>query len=150
MALPWSFSEQGVNVFNNGPHIAEVDLNREVRRCFICQGYGHVQVNCRAKEPICRKYSGPIERKKECLLYDPYYPMEDGVASLISGISGFLSAFQNSLGRDMTVIGKKDALVVQGAALSTSQSETGIQNVNPTEDSHQQTLLCGIESDLSA
>jgi hypothetical protein len=54
----------GVNVFNTRPHGVEVDLNREVRRCCVCQGYGRVQANCRAKEPRCDKCSGAHKTNK--------------------------------------------------------------------------------------
>lgn len=49
---------EGVDVFNSRPRVVEVDLNREVRRCFNCQGYGHGQKTCRLKTPKCGKCSG--------------------------------------------------------------------------------------------
>ena len=34
---------------------AEIDFNREMRRCFKCQKYGHMQRECRAASHVCGK-----------------------------------------------------------------------------------------------
>ena len=47
-----------VNFFNRTARIVEMLLDREVRRCFKCQGYGHVQGSCRASNPSCGKCAG--------------------------------------------------------------------------------------------
>jgi hypothetical protein len=51
-------------LFANGKRIqiVEVDLNREVRRCYRCQAYGHIAKtsnNACAKEEVCGYCSGP-------------------------------------------------------------------------------------------
>ena len=47
---------KGTLYCSDGPHrVVEVDLNREVRRCYKCQRYGHTQHNCKAKQPACGK-----------------------------------------------------------------------------------------------
>lgn len=45
-------------VFDTSHRIVEVDLNREVRRCFKCQRYGHTQHNCTVKFYACGKCAG--------------------------------------------------------------------------------------------
>jgi hypothetical protein len=54
-----------VFVFDTSHRIVEVDLNREVRRCFNCQRYGHTQHNCKALFPACGKCADK-HRTKEC------------------------------------------------------------------------------------
>ncbi|KZS07320.1 Uncharacterized protein APZ42_028989 [Daphnia magna] len=49
-----------IDVFNTSARLVEVFLDREVRRCFKCQGYGHVQVSCRASSPSCGIASASI------------------------------------------------------------------------------------------
>jgi hypothetical protein len=48
-----------VDFFNTTARIVEILLDREVRRCFKCQGYGHVLATCRAPKPSCGKCAGP-------------------------------------------------------------------------------------------
>ncbi len=47
--------------------IFPLDLNREVRRCYRCQQYGHTQHLC-AKPAACGKCAGPIAHKNALLL----------------------------------------------------------------------------------
>jgi phosphotransferase system IIB component len=55
--------------FDESLRIVDIDLNREVRRCFKCQGYGHTQMICRAQHPKCGKCSGS-HRTSECPVPD--------------------------------------------------------------------------------
>jgi hypothetical protein len=47
-----------VDFFNTTARLVEVLLDREVRRCFNCQGYGHSQASCRDPVPRCGKCAG--------------------------------------------------------------------------------------------
>ncbi|KAI9559420.1 hypothetical protein GHT06_013408 [Daphnia sinensis] len=47
-----------IDFFNTSARLVEIFLDREVRRCFKCKGYGHVQVSCRASSPSCGKCAG--------------------------------------------------------------------------------------------
>lgn len=38
--------------------VVEVDWNREVRRCYKCQGYGHIKHNCSASVLTCGLCAG--------------------------------------------------------------------------------------------
>ncbi|EFX72189.1 hypothetical protein DAPPUDRAFT_110892 [Daphnia pulex] len=53
------------DIFNTELRVVEIDLNREVRRCFNCQGYGHAQASCRDTSARCGKCSGP-HRTRDC------------------------------------------------------------------------------------
>ena len=52
-------------VFDTSHRIVEFDLNREVRRCFNCQRYGHTQHNCKAQFSACGKCASR-HRTKGC------------------------------------------------------------------------------------
>jgi hypothetical protein len=54
-----------VDFFNTTARLVEVLLDREVRRCFNCQGYGHSQASCRSTSPRCGKCAGS-HRTREC------------------------------------------------------------------------------------
>ena len=47
-----------VDFFNTFSRLVEVNIDREVRRCYNCQGYGHTQANCRSPNPNCGKCAG--------------------------------------------------------------------------------------------
>jgi hypothetical protein len=47
-----------VDFFNTTARLVEMLLDREVRRCFKCQGYGHAQASCRDPNPSCGKCAG--------------------------------------------------------------------------------------------
>ena len=51
---------RGTLYCNGGSYrVVEPDINREVRRCYNCQRYGHTQHSCKAKSPACGKCAGP-------------------------------------------------------------------------------------------
>ena len=51
---------RGTLYCNDGSYrVVEPDINREVRRCYNCQRYGHTQHSCKAKSPACGKCAGP-------------------------------------------------------------------------------------------
>lgn len=57
---------KGTLYCSDGSHrVVEPDLNREVRRCYNCQRYGHTQFTCTAKLPACGKCAGH-HRTKGC------------------------------------------------------------------------------------
>lgn len=53
------------SVFGTYYRIVPVDLNREVRRCFKCQRYGHIQRDCKAEFVACGKCA-ERHRTNEC------------------------------------------------------------------------------------
>ena len=54
-----------VDFFNTSARLVEPLVDREVRRCFICQSYGHAMSTCRMTTPSCGKCAGP-HRTREC------------------------------------------------------------------------------------
>ena len=54
-----------VYVFDSTHRVVDIDLNREVRRCFNCQRYGHTQTSCKAQTPACGKCADK-HRTREC------------------------------------------------------------------------------------
>ena len=56
-----------LDLFNTFARLVEVNLDREVRRCFNCQGYGHLQNSCRQEAPKCGKCARS-HRTRECNL----------------------------------------------------------------------------------
>ena len=57
--------QKKASIFDVDYRIVPVDLNREVRRCFKCQQYGHTQKFCKVELPACGKCAGP-HRTSEC------------------------------------------------------------------------------------
>jgi hypothetical protein len=47
------------SILGTNHRIIPVDLDREVRRCFKCQGYGHTQKFCPAATPACGRCAMP-------------------------------------------------------------------------------------------
>jgi hypothetical protein len=47
------------SILGTNHRIVPVDLDREVRRCFKCQGYGHTQKFCPAATPACGRCAMP-------------------------------------------------------------------------------------------
>lgn len=58
VARDHALAEGEIDFFNTTARIVEILLDREVRRCFKCQGYGHVQASCRDPNPRCGKCAG--------------------------------------------------------------------------------------------
>lgn len=58
VARDLALAEGELYFFNTTARIVEILLDREVRRCFKCQCYGHVQASCRASNPSCGKCAG--------------------------------------------------------------------------------------------
>ncbi len=54
-----------LDCFNTSCRVVEVLLDKEVRRCFNCQGYGHMQSSCRATKATCGKCAG-THRTRDC------------------------------------------------------------------------------------
>lgn len=46
-------------MFNNTSRLLKVFLDREVRRCVECHGYGRVKASCRGTNPSCGKCANP-------------------------------------------------------------------------------------------
>lgn len=49
--------------------VTELDLHREVRRCFKCQQYGHLLKDCQSKSDVCGRCAGP-HRTSTCQIQD--------------------------------------------------------------------------------
>ncbi len=58
VARDLALAEVIFDFFNTTARIVEILLDREVRRCFKCQGYGHVQASCHDPNPSCCKCAG--------------------------------------------------------------------------------------------
>ena len=52
-----------VDFFNTTARLVEVLLDREVRRCFNCQGYGHSQASCRSTSRAVESVLGHTVRE---------------------------------------------------------------------------------------
>lgn len=55
-----------VDILNPELRVVEVDLNREVRRCFNCQGYSHAQASCRDTSACCNSKCSGSHRTRDC------------------------------------------------------------------------------------
>jgi hypothetical protein len=57
--------QKKVSILGTDFRIVPIDLDREVRRCFKCQKYGHIQLSCPSNINVCGKCSGQ-HRTSEC------------------------------------------------------------------------------------
>lgn len=59
-------AQRRASIFGTYYRVVPVDLNREVRRCFNCQRYGHLQRDCKADLVACGKCA-EHHRTSECV-----------------------------------------------------------------------------------